>query len=175
MSNLVEHATAAELTVAAIIDVVQDVFGVPANQLLSPRREQSIYRARVAVFGLALELTTKSLVQIARAVGNRDHTTAMSCRDRYQVLLQSPDEGEFQAMIEVARKTLEIIRRHHIHAEIWNIDAAGVARRVLANPVRGPLAASALEVRAMAQRILDLEDEVTFLTPITIPTETEHV
>lgn len=52
-------------------------YGVTRADLLSARRTADIVRPRQVAFYLAKKLTAKSLPQIGRAFGGRDHTTAL--------------------------------------------------------------------------------------------------
>lgn len=51
--------------------------GITMADLKSPRRSRPVVRARMIFIALAKMLTTQSLPQIGRAVGNRDHSTVL--------------------------------------------------------------------------------------------------
>jgi chromosomal replication initiator protein len=63
------------ITVAAIQAEVADYFDVPAFELRSSRRSKSVVLARHIAIYLSRELTPKSLPEIGRLFGDRDHTT----------------------------------------------------------------------------------------------------
>lgn len=60
-----------------ILLVVADAAGLSINDLKSPRRDQASVVARRIYYRLARRLTGSSLPEIARACGNRDHTTVL--------------------------------------------------------------------------------------------------
>jgi len=69
-----------------ILSNVSDITGVRLHELMSQRREQSIVDAKQIYVYLAVETTSKSYVQIARAI-SKDHTTVMSAykKAKYKV------------------------------------------------------------------------------------------
>jgi chromosomal replication initiator protein len=52
-------------------------YGIAPAEMLSQRRARSVARPRQVAMYLAKELTSKSLPNIGRCFGNRDHTTVM--------------------------------------------------------------------------------------------------
>lgn len=60
-----------------IIRVVCREIGVSRAEMLADRRQKSIVNARHIVFWLAKTLTARSLPEIGRLAGNRDHTTVL--------------------------------------------------------------------------------------------------
>lgn len=65
------------LTIDGIKRVVCRHYGVSNTDLISPRREARITWPRQMAMYLCREFTTRSLPEIARRFGNRDHTTAI--------------------------------------------------------------------------------------------------
>lgn len=63
--------------VADIIAVTAKHYGVSRADILSARRTAIIARPRQVVYYLSKKLTLKSLPEIARLIGNRDHTSAL--------------------------------------------------------------------------------------------------
>lgn len=59
-----------------IISNVSDITGVRLHELMSSRKEQGIVDAKQIYVYLAVETTSKSYVQIAKAI-SKDHTTVM--------------------------------------------------------------------------------------------------
>ena len=72
--------------IAEIKRSVADVFGVTTIELDSMRRSMPLVEARHIAMGLAKRLTARSLPEIARQFGNRDHTTVLHAVRKYQVL-----------------------------------------------------------------------------------------
>lgn len=64
-------------TIGIIQRIVGRYFDISLNALLSPRREAPVVYARQISMFLAKELTLKSLPEIGRRFGNRDHTTVL--------------------------------------------------------------------------------------------------
>jgi chromosomal replication initiator protein len=65
------------VSVENIQKLVCEHYKVHASDLLSKSRSRSIARPRQIAMCLARELTTKSLPEIGRAFGGRDHTTVL--------------------------------------------------------------------------------------------------
>lgn len=65
------------LTAERVIALVADEFGLMHNELRSDRRSRTTAAARFLAEWLARKLTTHSVNEIARAFGNRDHTTIL--------------------------------------------------------------------------------------------------
>ena len=72
--------------IAEIKRSVAEVFGVTPAELDSMRRNLPLVRARHIAMGLAKRLTSRSLPEIARQFGNRDHTTVLHAVRKYQAL-----------------------------------------------------------------------------------------
>ena len=66
-----------EPTIAEIQSAVAAAFGVSVHNLTGHRRYQGIAKPRQAGYLLAYEMTGKTLPQIGRAFGGRDHSTIM--------------------------------------------------------------------------------------------------
>jgi len=65
------------ITVDEIQKVTADHFGLKQADLISQRRTRSVARPRQAAMWLAKKLTTRSLPDIGRRFGDRDHTTVL--------------------------------------------------------------------------------------------------
>lgn len=70
-------AMAGNPTVKWICVVVSRHCHVPVADIYSPRRTAPLVRARQIAMYLAKSLTMKSLPEIARRIGDRDHTTVL--------------------------------------------------------------------------------------------------
>lgn len=60
-----------------ILRLVSKHYSVSRNDLLSQRRQRSIVLPRQVAMYLAKQLTSRSLPEIGRRIGNRDHTTVL--------------------------------------------------------------------------------------------------
>src|SRR3989344_1577898 len=65
------------VTLANILLAVETTYGISRAELLSARRARRVARPRQVMMYLAKELTPRSLPEIGRYIGNRDHTTVM--------------------------------------------------------------------------------------------------
>jgi chromosomal replication initiator protein len=66
-----------KLTIDEIQRKVADYYGLKMTDLLSERRSREVARPRQIAMYLAKKLTPRSLPEIGRRFGNRDHTTVM--------------------------------------------------------------------------------------------------
>lgn len=80
-------------------------WNVRLTDLCSPRRSRAIARPRQVAMYLAKQLTSRSLPEIGRKFGNRDHTTVMHAIARVSELLEK-DAG-FAEEVELIRRMLE--------------------------------------------------------------------
>ncbi|HEV2363086.1 MAG TPA: chromosomal replication initiator protein DnaA [Caulobacteraceae bacterium] len=74
------------ITVDDIQKAVADHFGLKQSDLISERRSRSVARPRQAAMWLAKQLTTRSLPDIGRRFGGRDHTTVLHAVRRIEAL-----------------------------------------------------------------------------------------
>jgi chromosomal replication initiator protein len=74
------------VSVENIQKLVCEHYKVQASDLLSKSRSRSIARPRQIAMSLARELTTKSLPEIGRAFGGRDHTTVLHACSKIESL-----------------------------------------------------------------------------------------
>lgn len=86
-----------------IIQAVASYFDLTAAELLSPRREQPVCRARQVAMFLVKEMTPRSMPQIGRILG-RHHTTVLSAVRRVEALRKI--DAELQQDIDNLRSLL---------------------------------------------------------------------
>jgi chromosomal replication initiator protein len=65
------------IKVEDILRIVSRHYAVPKAEILSDRRHRSVVRPRQVGMYLAKQLTSRSLPEIGRRFGNRDHTTVL--------------------------------------------------------------------------------------------------
>ena len=99
------RATDRKVTIDEIIRKVTDHYGVNLTDMLSARRTRSIARPRQVAMYLSKKLTSKSLPEIGRRFGKRDHTTVIHAVKKIEEL-QSVD-NQIAKDIEVLRRMLE--------------------------------------------------------------------
>ena len=71
----------------------------------SARRARAVARPRQVAMYLAKQLTSRSLPEIGRKFGNRDHTTVMHAVSRVTELMER--DGTFAEDVELLRRLLE--------------------------------------------------------------------
>jgi chromosomal replication initiator protein len=96
------RATDRKVTIDEIIRKVTDHYGVNLTDMLSARRTRSIARPRQIAMYLSKKLTSKSLPEIGRRFGKRDHTTVIHAVKKIE---------ELQSIDNQIAKDIEIIRR----------------------------------------------------------------
>ena len=91
LRDLAQAAEPARVRIDDILKVVGRHYNVPRADLLSPRRAQSIVRPRQVGMYLAKKLTSRSLPEIGRRFGGRDHSTVLHAVRKIEELMQSDD------------------------------------------------------------------------------------
>jgi chromosomal replication initiator protein len=71
----------------------------------SARRARAVARPRQVAMFLAKQLTSRSLPEIGKKFGNRDHTTVMHAITRVQELMER--DADFAENVELLRSMLE--------------------------------------------------------------------
>jgi chromosomal replication initiator protein len=80
------------VTVDDIQKATAEQFGLKQADLISERRTRSVARPRQAAMWLAKQLTTRSLPDIGRRFGGRDHTTVLHAVRRIEALRQTDSQ-----------------------------------------------------------------------------------
>ncbi|MEM9778726.1 MAG: chromosomal replication initiator protein DnaA, partial [Pseudomonadota bacterium] len=99
------RASERKVTIEEIIRKVADHYNVRHADLLGPRRARAISRPRQVAMFLAKSLTTKSLPEIGRRFGNRDHTTVIHAVRKIEELRQV--DSQISEEVELLRRMLE--------------------------------------------------------------------
>lgn len=87
-----------------ILRTVSKHYGVNRGDLLSGRRNRSIVRPRQIGMYLAKLLTSRSLPEIGRRFGNRDHTTVLHAIRKVEQLMT--DDDQLREEIELLKRLL---------------------------------------------------------------------
>jgi chromosomal replication initiation ATPase DnaA len=95
---------AENIPVSAIIDICAAKYGVLGVNVISAQRRKQFTHVRQIVMYLCASLTTRSLPQIGRCLGDRDHTTIMHGRNK--IAERITRDPEFAAEIEELKSTL---------------------------------------------------------------------
>jgi len=93
------------VTIEEIQKQVATHFNIRVSDMHSARRARSVARPRQVAMYLAKQLTTRSLPEIGRKFGGRDHTTVMHAVRKVEELRQK--DASFAEDVELLRRTLE--------------------------------------------------------------------
>ncbi|MEM8790002.1 MAG: chromosomal replication initiator protein DnaA [Pseudomonadota bacterium] len=94
-----------KVTIEEIKRVVSNHFNLRMSDLTSARRSRMVARPRQVAMYLCKTLTQKSLPEIGRGFGNRDHTTVIHAVKVIEKLKES--DGQMAEDLEVLRRNLE--------------------------------------------------------------------
>ncbi len=93
------------ITIDEIQKKVAEHFSIRLADMSSARRSRSVARPRQVAMYLAKQLTSRSLPEIGRKFGNRDHTTVMHGVARIVALIK--EDRAFADDVELLRRSLE--------------------------------------------------------------------
>ena len=98
LDSLVQTQDTRVVTPKIIIDTVARRYDIPAEDILSKKRNREIAVPRQVAIYICRELTDLSTTNIGREFGNRDHTTVMHSCDK--VAEQMKSDIAFRKRIE---------------------------------------------------------------------------
>ena len=93
------------ITIDEIQKKVAEHYGIRLTDMSSSRRARQVARPRQVAMYLAKQLTSRSLPEIGKRFGNRDHTTVMHAVSRVNELMER--DGTFAEDVELLRRLLE--------------------------------------------------------------------
>ncbi|WP_408870003.1 chromosomal replication initiator protein DnaA [Elioraea sp.] len=93
------------VTIEEIQKRVAEHYNIRLTDMSSARRARAVARPRQVAMYLAKQLTSRSLPEIGRKFGNRDHTTVMHACSRIADLMQR--DSAFAEDVELLRRMLE--------------------------------------------------------------------
>ena len=93
------------VTIEEIQKKVSEHFNIKLSEMFSPRRARSVARPRQIAMYLCKQLTSRSLPEIGRKFGNRDHTTVMHAVRKVDELMSI--DTSISDDVEMLRRTLE--------------------------------------------------------------------
>jgi chromosomal replication initiator protein len=105
LGDLVRTREARRVRIEDILRIVSRHYKVPRNDLLSSRRSRDVVRPRQIAMYLAKALTSRSLPEIGRRFGGRDHTTVLHSVRKVEQMMK--DDGDLCQEIELLKKMLE--------------------------------------------------------------------
>ncbi len=145
----------ADISIRMIVECAAVVLGVPARDILSRRRHADAVAARHAVVWVARKLTARTSPQIGGAL-SRDHTTVLNSLSVAEER-RSRDPAFASALAQICAASIALARSEHA-AQYADVDVVAVAGRVARNPQFEALRVSTLELIAVCDRLLALED-----------------
>ena len=99
------RASDRKVTIEEIMRKVAEHYNLRMSDMTSPRRARAVARPRQIAMYLAKTLTSKSLPEIGRRFGGRDHTTVMHAVKRVESL--SETDSQIAEDVELLRRMLE--------------------------------------------------------------------
>jgi len=105
LADLVRAREARRVRIEDILRIVSRHYKVPRNELLSSRRSRDVVRPRQIAMYLAKALTSRSLPEIGRRFGGRDHTTVLHSVRKVEQMMK--DDADLSQEIELLKRMLE--------------------------------------------------------------------
>jgi chromosomal replication initiator protein len=102
--DLMSSAEPKRIKIDDILKIISKHFGVNRTDLLSSRRNRSIVRPRQIGMYLAKNLTSRSLPEIGRRFGNRDHTTVLHAIRKVEQLMA--DDMSLKEEVDLLKRLL---------------------------------------------------------------------
>lgn len=99
------RASDRKVTIDEIIRKVADHYNLRLSDMLSPRRSRAVARPRQVAMFLSKMLTSKSLPEIGRRFGGRDHTTVIHAVRKIEELKAT--DNQIAEDVELLRRMLE--------------------------------------------------------------------
>ncbi|MCG7521751.1 chromosomal replication initiator protein DnaA [Ruegeria sp. Ofav3-42] len=99
------RASERKITVEEIQRKVSDYYNIRLSDIIGPKRLRSYARPRQVAMYLCKQLTSRSLPEIGRRFGGRDHTTVMHGVKRIEELKTT--DGQIAEDVEMLRRSLE--------------------------------------------------------------------
>ncbi len=105
LADLVRAREARRVRIEDILRIVSRHYKVARNELLSSRRSRDVVRPRQIAMYLAKSLTSRSLPEIGRRFGGRDHTTVLHSVRKVEQMMK--DDADLTQEIELLKRMLE--------------------------------------------------------------------
>ncbi len=99
------RASERKITIEEIQRKVSDYYNIRLSDIIGPKRLRSYARPRQVAMYLSKQLTSRSLPEIGRRFGGRDHTTIMHGVRRIEELKST--DGQIADDVEMLRRALE--------------------------------------------------------------------
>ena len=105
LENDILRASDRKITVEEIQRKVSEHFNIRLSDLIGPKRVRTFARPRQMAMYLSKQLTSRSLPEIGRRFGGRDHTTVMHGVRKIEELMQK--DSQIADDLELLRRALE--------------------------------------------------------------------
>jgi chromosomal replication initiator protein len=105
LQDLIRTRDTPRIRIDDILKIVARHYKVPRTDLLSSRRSRDVVRPRQIAMYLAKSLTSRSLPEIGRRFGGRDHTTVLHSVRKVEQMIK--DDGDLAQEIELLKRMLE--------------------------------------------------------------------
>lgn len=102
--DLIRKRDTPRVRIDDILKTVSRHFKIPRTDILSSRRSRDVVRPRQIAMYLAKSLTSRSLPEIGRRFGGRDHTTVLHSVRKVEQLMR--DDGDLCQEIELLKRML---------------------------------------------------------------------
>ena len=99
------RASERKISIEEIQRKVSDHFNIRLSDMIGPKRVRNFARPRQVAMYLCKQMTSRSLPEIGRCFGGRDHTTVMHGVKRIEEL--RAQDGQMAEDLEILRRTLE--------------------------------------------------------------------
>jgi chromosomal replication initiator protein len=99
------RASERRITIEEIQRRVAEHYNIKLSEMSSERRARAVARPRQVAMFLSKQLTSRSLPEIGRKFGGRDHTTVMHAVRRIEELRQS--DAAIAEDVDLLKRTLE--------------------------------------------------------------------
>ena len=104
LADVIRHSDR-KITVEEIQRKVSDHYNIRLSDLIGPKRVRTFARPRQVAMYLSKQMTTRSLPEIGRRFGGRDHTTVMHGVRKIEELMQQ--DSQIADDLEMLRRALE--------------------------------------------------------------------
>lgn len=105
LADLIRARELPKVRIDDILKIVSRHFKVARTDILSARRSRDVVRPRQIAMYLAKSLTSRSLPEIGRRFGGRDHTTVLHSVRKVEKMMK--DDGDLCQEIELLKRMLE--------------------------------------------------------------------
>ena len=107
MRDLIQRAESRPVRIEDILKAVSQLYNVPKTELLSARRARSVVRPRQIGMYLAKRLTSRSLPEIGRRFGGRDHSTVLHAVRKIEKQLEQDDalKQEIDLLVRILKES----------------------------------------------------------------------